>query len=317
MSLKSAMRQAARQAPRLLGDSTALVRRFVRGQQLDGGGFRDRAGAADLYYTVFGLDALLALDEPFDAERLERWLGGFGAGEGLDLVHLSCLARCWSELPPGRLPTATRAALLGRLATFRAGDGGFALEPAAPRSTAYAGLLAFEAIEALGSGGSVGSVRSVGSFLRRNALAAAATLTGRAGRALRALAELRSADGAYGNERGMPEGTTTATAAAVALMSELGAAPPPEIAPWLRARCRPPGGFTATPRTPLPDLLSTATALHALAALGVPLEPVREPCLDFIDSLWSNEGGFHGHWADDALDVEYTFYGLLALGHLA
>jgi hypothetical protein len=44
---------------------------------------------------------------------------------------------------------------------------------------------------------------------------------------------------------------------------------------------------------------------------------MRERCLDFIDSLWTNKGGFHGHWADDDLDAEYTFYGLLALGHLA
>jgi hypothetical protein len=44
---------------------------------------------------------------------------------------------------------------------------------------------------------------------------------------------------------------------------------------------------------------------------------VKEPCLDFIDSLWSAAGGFHGNWADDTLDPEYTYYGLLALGHLA
>jgi hypothetical protein len=36
-----------------------------------------------------------------------------------------------------------------------------------------------------------------------------------------------------------------------------------------------------------------------------------------VDTLWSAEGGFHGHWADDHLDAEYTFYGLLALGHLS
>jgi hypothetical protein len=68
----------------------------------------------------------------------------------------------------------------------------------------------------------------------------------------------------------------------------------------------------------MPDLLSTATALHALSCLDRPLSPAkREQCLDFIDTLWDAGGGFHGHWADDDLDAEYTFYGLLALGHLA
>jgi hypothetical protein len=64
-------------------------------------------------------------------------------------------------------------------------------------------------------------------------------------------------------------------------------------------------------------LLSTAVALHALSNHPEAIARVKEPCLDFIDSLWSAAGGFHGNWADDTLDPEYTYYGLLALGHLA
>ena len=71
------------------------------------------------------------------------------------------------------------------------------------------------------------------------------------------------------------------------------------------------------PGAPIPDLLSTATALHALAGLQCPCDGLREPCLDFIDSLWTNAGAFHGHWQDEGLDVEYTYYALLALGHLS
>ena len=47
-----------------------------------------------------------------------------------------------------------------------------------------------------------------------------------------------------------------------------------------------------------------------------PLNGLRESCLDFIDSLWTNRGGFYGHWSDDAIDTEYTYYALLSLGHL-
>ena len=82
-------------------------------------------------------------------------------------------------------------------------------------------------------------------------------------------------------------------------------------------RCHPDGGFYATPSAPIPDLLSTATALHALAALKAPIEGVREGCLDFIDTLWTNRGAFYGNWMDDTADCEYTYYGLLALGHLS
>jgi hypothetical protein len=49
----------------------------------------------------------------------------------------------------------------------------------------------------------------------------------------------------------------------------------------------------------------------------VPIGGLREPCLDFVDSLWTNRGGFYGTWADDAADCEYTYYALLALGHLS
>ena len=49
----------------------------------------------------------------------------------------------------------------------------------------------------------------------------------------------------------------------------------------------------------------------------MPIAGLREPCLDFVDSLWTNRGGFFGTWADDAVDCEYTYYALLALGHLS
>lgn len=309
MSLKLEMLRAAQRAPRLLGDSAALVRAFLLGKQNADGGFQDRSGASDLYYTVFGIDALAALKESPDKTRLEKFLLTFGDGNALDFVHLTCLARCWSALP-GKLPDATRTAITARLANYRAADGGFAPTPNAPHSTAYACLLGGDAFQSLEKSGGFFSIhwkKSGPSF----------PSIGKMRRDLFQLLEhLRTADGAYANERGLTHGSTTATAAAVALLRAAKGSVPPEIGPWLLARRHRDGGFVASTQTPIPDLLSTATALHALAALGVSLAPVREPCLNFIDSLWSNEGGFHGHWADDALDVEYTFYALLALGHL-
>jgi hypothetical protein len=326
MSLKLAMRQTARRAPRLLGESAELVRRFVRSRQNPDGGFQDRAGQSDLYYTIFGLDALAAFDETPDLATLENFLRSFGDGAQLDFVHLTCLARCWSELPAEKIP---RAALLERLMTFRARDGGFAPTPGAETSTAYACLLAGETFRALGIGPTESTqrrkVQAQGAEVAFAPLPLAWRLRVKLfpslgkirATLLQALEKLRTADGSYANEPGLPLGSTTATAAAVALLVEVGAPVPGEIAPWLLARCHARGGFCATPQTPLPDLLSTAVALHALAALGTPLDDIKEPCLNFIDSLWDSAGGFHGHWADDALDVEYTFYALLALGHLA
>jgi hypothetical protein len=110
---------------------------------------------------------------------------------------------------------------------------------------------------------------------------------------------------------------TTVTAAAVLLLRHADTPVDPHLGMWLLDRCHPSGGFVAASAAPLPDLLSTATALHALTALKVPLAGLAEPCLDFVDSLWTNRGGFFGHWADDVADCEYTYYALLALGHLS
>ena len=104
---------------------------------------------------------------------------------------------------------------------------------------------------------------------------------------------------------------------AVAVARHLGLAVSPDIAPWLLDTCFREGGFCASPLVGVPDLLSTATALHTLAALEFPFGTIQEICLDYIDTLWSSRGGFYGHWADDVLDCEYTYYGLLALGHLS
>jgi hypothetical protein len=138
---------------------------------------------------------------------------------------------------------------------------------------------------------------------------------------VRSLKFLETEDGAWTNEvfgrTRMPVGATNATAAAVTVLRNLNMPINPAVGDWLLAQAHPQGGFLAVPGAPIPDLLSTATALHALAGLGVSFERIKEPCLDFVDSLWTNEGAFHGNWTDEHLDCEYTCYGLLALGHLS
>jgi prenyltransferase beta subunit len=287
------MLQVARLCPRVLGESTELVARFLHAQRSAQGAFVDRSGRPDLYYTVFGLDALIAIHEEPTASVVEPFLRTFGDGDGLDFVHLACLARAWatvSRQPPSDIATP----LLAKLETFRTADGGYNAAPGAEWGTAYAAFLALGAYQDL-----------KGALPRPEAL-------------LQSLRGLESADGAYANRPHMTHGQTSATAAAIAVRRQLDAPISDTIAEWLLERVHPQGGFTAAPAVPAPDLLSTATALHALATLQRPLEEsVREACLDFVDSLWTSRGGFYGHWADDHVDCEYTYYGLLSLGHLA
>jgi hypothetical protein len=88
------------------------------------------------------------------------------------------------------------------------------------------------------------------------------------------------------------------------------------VGKWLALRRSKYGGFLATPNAPIPDLLSTATALFALQTLRYPLEKIKESCLTFIEEMWDDCGGFYGHIFDNTPDCEYTFYGLLSLGIL-
>jgi prenyltransferase beta subunit len=246
-----------------------------------------------LYYTVFGIESLFALRAELPVEALEQYLRSFGAGESLDFVHVACLARCWAMLPPGKLADSTRDGILAGLASFRSADGGFHASAGASRGTIYGCFLATGAYQDLGR--AMPDVEGI----------------------VRCISSLKAADGGYANQVELPMGLTPSTAAAVTLLRQFDQPIESAVGDWLLSRAHPEGGFFATPAAPIPDLLSTATALHALVSMHREIDPVKEKALDFIDTLWSSSGAFFGNWEDDVLDCEYTYYGLLALGHLS
>lgn len=306
MSLRREMLKAASRAPRLLGTSTELVLDFFKTQQNADGGFKDRTGRSDLYYTAFGLDGLIALasqpeESPDFRNRMERataYLRTFSDGDGLDFVHLCCLARAWGAVRAvysERLEAepVCPTGILRRIEAFRSSDGGYSPKAGNGSGTVYGAFLALGAHQDL-----------------MTALPAQERL-------IESVLQLSTPDGAWSNQSHSTTGATNPAAAAVSVLRSLGTSPPSQTACWLLTQAHPLGGFRATPETPIPDLLSTATTLHALAGLGASIDAIREPCLNFLDSLWVNQGAFHGHWEEDQLDVEYTYYALLALGHLA
>lgn len=76
------------------------------------------------------------------------------------------------------------------------------------------------------------------------------------------------------------------------------------------------GGFKAFAHLNNADLLSTAVALFALNYSGYDLRLLKPSCLDFIGQNFAG-GAFLSGDGDPTADVEYTFYGLLALGTFA
>ncbi|MDA8020083.1 MAG: hypothetical protein MPN21_21805 [Thermoanaerobaculia bacterium] len=294
MSTRLETLQVAKLAPQVLGDATSLVADFLRSRQTRDGGFGDRGddrSSGDLYYTVFGLDALAAVgSEP--RRPVRGFLETFDGGQELDLVHLGCLIRAWSavEADPGE---ARREAWRRRLDDLRRDDGGWAAEPDVGHSSVYSTFVA------------LGAHQDAGLELAEPA-------------AVRAYLEARLDDaGGYEADAELTVATTPTTAAAVDALRQLGAEPSSRSIDWLRRRIHPQGGFLAADGAPMPDLLSTAVALHSLVGLGASITDLADLMLDYVDTLWTSRGAFHGHWADDEVDCEYTYYGLLALGHLS
>jgi prenyltransferase beta subunit len=284
--------RTARGACRLLSrESEHQIADFVLSQLAADGGFRGRGAAGDLYYTLFGVECLAALGRPLPAGTIRRFLAGFGRGDDLDLVHLCCLVRCLARLADTaerRRQVAGAAQLLHR---FKVPGEGFAL-------------------------GQGGQSSIYGSFLAVLALAAADLPLADPQDLERGTASLRCHDGSYGDRPALACGTTTVTAAAIVLLAQLGRPVPSAATDWLLEQGTASGGFVATPGAPVPDLLSTATARFALQCAGLPAVRDQEAVLDFLQSVWSDGGGFSGHVLDSATDCEYTFYGLLCLGTL-
>jgi prenyltransferase beta subunit len=281
------LRQAAVRGARALSEGArGNVADYLESQRAADGGFVGRDGASDLYYTLFGLDALASLEGRDGSRKAARYLEGYGDGDDLNLVDLCCLARCLALTPGGR----RRARRLARrLDGFIADSGGYSPLP----STASGSISASFAVQ-----------------LAHDELGL--TLPVRAG-VETCLAARRCGDGAWNDVPGLENGTTTVTAAAALMLSargqDVGGA-----GRWLAARHVPTGGFLASPRAPAPDLLSTAAALLALQALGSSLGAFVEPAVAFIESLWCNDGGFRGCAADPLSDCEFTYYALVALG---
>lgn len=75
------------------------------------------------------------------------------------------------------------------------------------------------------------------------------------------------------------------------------------------------GGFRAFKSINIADSLSTGVALFVLNKIEYDLRLIMPGCLNFIQKNYK-EGAFLSGDGDATKDVEYTFYGLLALGSM-
>lgn len=269
-------------------DSIASIKNFLLSQIDDDGGFCGRDGRSDLYYSVFGLQ-LCAIFDLMPPKNSYEYFEKFTDSHELDFIHLASLVRCIALLKTNNKNWVKN--LIAQIEGFRSADGGYNhLAESAERGTAYADFLSFLVYRAI------------------------ACKIPEPGKMLASLEQLKRPDGSYANDCKMESGSTTATSAAVVLSNEFGKKVDNETVDALLDRQHPQGGFLAGPNSPVPDLLSTATALYALRSFENRLPELNGGHRDFVASLWNEDGGFSGQVFDDVSDVEYTFYALLGLG---
>lgn len=106
--------------------------------------------------------------------------------------------------------------------------------------------------------------------------------------------------------------TTNAVCCILAIGHQMGLQSDATDVEWLQKRQDETGGFYASEQAPIPDLLSTAVALFTLRLLEINVKDAAP----FIQAHGLDNGGFAPTLYDDYSDVEYVFYGLLALGSI-
>lgn len=254
-----------------LVDSQTLseMKGFVQKQQTVQGGFADKAGKCDLYYSLFGCFVAEALDMPEVLASLKRYVRNTCDSQTLSGVYLYCAAILFAKLIgretlPGQLEHQLKAGLT-ETDTSRHGYDYFL------------NLLTFYYLE------DYPGLYRIGRMIDSQELA-----------------------------EGLP---CTVTAAHLVLRQSFGRKIE-DSEQRLRTFYRQDGSFSALHRAPVGDMLSTSVALYSLRFAGSDIRLLKPDCLGYIDSLYS-EGGFCATVFDPDPDMEYTFYGLLALGSLS
>ncbi len=294
------------------------IQSFVGSQHCETGGFKDRAGKPDIYYSVFAYTLALAYDINLDIEKEQEFLTTWNRAHDLDLVHAVCYIRCYLLLQviqqkqafglrfdaldsEGFLTKLAMKSLIRKakkncqeqfqlIDTYKSKDGAYNHNrQSANQASVYASFLVWTLFQDLNE-----------DKKRLNGIS-------------QPISNLQCSDHSFANDGASSTGVTSATAAG--LIMTLGQNPN-GIVDYLMKNYTPRGGFKAAQDLPIADTLSTSTALLALYMSGENLHNLSEKSIDFINLHWDESGGFFGSIADMTCDVEYTYYALMGIGIL-
>jgi len=247
----------------------AEIRAFIVSKQTAQGGFSDRGGKCDLYYSLFGYYMAESFSVTEVMGPMRKYISDTVTTNNLSGVYQYCGAILYAKLIG---PDATTEKLRKQIVT--------GLTQADSKQPEYAGFLGILALYYLEDFQNI--QRVINQYKRSFSL----------------------------SEHPCP------VIAATAVMLGMAGNRQPEAEEMLKSFYRESGGFAALHRAPAEDLLSTGVALYALHFLDADLRLIKPDCLTFVDDLYDN-GGFRATSHDAVTDVEYTFYGLLALGSMS
>jgi prenyltransferase beta subunit len=251
-------------------EMTSEIRSFILSKQTTQGGFADRGGNTDLYYTLFGFYIAEALSVTEVMKPLKKYVAQMVTNDNLSGVYQYCGAILYTKL-------VGFDAITEKLRKQIVTD----LTITTSKHTEYSGFLGMLALYYLED------------FLN-----------------------IHKVINQYKRSISLNENLPCPVAAATAVLLEMTGNPRLGAVEILKSFYRKNGGFAALHRAPAEDLLSTGVALFALHFLDADLRLIKPDCLIFVDDLY-DDGGFRSASSDSLTDVEYTFYGLLALGSMS
>ena len=245
------------------------IRSFIVSKQTVNGGFKDRGGKSDLYYTLFGTFIAEAFGVTEVIEPLKVYVKEYVSQNNLTGIYRFCGAILYAKLIGIDSTTEKlRKHIVADLTQPNSNQ---------PEYSVFLGILALYYLEDF-----LAIQRLVNQYKKSLSLS------------------------------GLPCPVVAATAFLLGLAGNKNTGAEDILKSFYREN----GGFAALHKAPSEDLLSTAVALYALHFLDADVRLIKPDCLIFVDDLYDN-GGFRATAADSHTDVEYTFYGLLALGSLS
>ncbi|MDO9153362.1 MAG: hypothetical protein Q7U47_06600 [Paludibacter sp.] len=245
------------------------IRIFIKSQQNEKGGFVDRAGNPDLYYSLFGLWLSLATEQIEIQNRLKNFVADINISESKSPVEDLALLLIKSELDSNHKKRGVFSIIKTVL------NKGRMIE------LSYQFFLISLVIDA------VGRNKGLYYFFARIWLFF------------------------YKPKGNIPCSLNAALVYARKILGLNARNMQKKLETFSVER----GGFKAFETVKTADSLSTGVALFVLMETAYDLRVVAPGCLDFIQDNYYG-GAFLSGDGDQTKDLEYTFYGLLALGSL-